>query len=67
MRKFGIMATTWHETHTMYIRHWVCLPDGKITLFDNEDAAHQFALAMDKSSRENGIVGLEYRARVYPK
>ena len=61
--EYGILAETWLESKTMFIRHWVCLPDDIIRTFDDETVAQKFAHAMNCYAKENGIVSTSYRAK----
>ena len=61
--EYGILAVTWLESKSMFIRHWVFLPDDTIRSFDDEMTARKFAEAMNRYARENGIISTDYRAK----
>ena len=46
-----------------FIRNWVTLPDKSIRVFDTAQYAALFADKMTDAAREEGIVGVGYRAK----
>ena len=46
-----------------FSRNWVTLPDKTLRLFDTYEKAAVFADNMTAAAREEGIVGVGYRAK----
>ena len=63
--KYGILAVHWYQSKNLFVRHWVALPDTSIRVFDNLDDATEFAEEMHNCAREEGILGVDYRARLF--
>jgi hypothetical protein len=61
-KKYGILSVM--MINGKFTRHWVSIPSGHV-VFDTPEEAETLAASLEVAAREESILNLGYRARVY--